>query len=144
MILSPVMAQDPATAEPTAELTVTPGPPDVSPIEDPNVVGGLSSTVVFAIFASLFVIVQGVIQFLHTRNYAELLKGYKSALERKDVRDEVEQRYMQSSASIQDLVTLLHAAVNAAKNMNIPVLDDFLEEGGEFLDDVTDGRPNDA
>lgn len=99
-------------------------------------------TQVFVVFAFIYLILNGIITALRERNHTALLAGYKAALERKDVRDAAEDAYKRASVTVQDAIRMFHSIVKVIGNLNLPVLDDYLEEGGEFLEDVTDGEPN--
>lgn len=112
-----------ATAEPPEIIIVQP----VQPIPDSPL--GITPNTLWTILAV------GAFLFAAFRDRSggplvELLK-------RQDVRAEAQSKYLQSSIAIQDLVKLLKAGVVFGANMNLPGLDPVLDEGQDFLDDIT-------
>lgn len=139
------------TSQPTFEATVEPTvvveptlPPPVEEPEDPNsdVVGGLTSEQLFAIFAAIVFLAQGLFNALKDRNHAALFAKYQAALERKQVRDEAEAAFQRSAIPVKDAILMVKSILTAAGNFQIPILDQYIDEGAEFLDDVTDGEAN--
>jgi hypothetical protein len=140
----PAFAQtDEPTADPTAEVTAEPTlPAPEAPSEPLEPVAGVEVNTVWPIaaFASLLII--GAIAAIKERNATRLLERYIEALERKDVKDLGEQRYIQGSISFQDLIVLSKAGFTFAGNLNLPLVDGAVDATRDYLDAITDGKEN--
>ncbi len=120
------------TAEPTL-VTIPIGPVDPLPGQTSDIVTPNFIWVIVILGIAIFLVIR-------ERNFKALI----DAMERKDVRNELERQYAHSSIATKDLVSLAKAGVVYAAGLDIPALDGLLEEGADFLDDITDGEEDDA
>lgn len=84
----------------------------------------------------------GVVLSLQQRNIGRLIELNHEALQNRRVQDEAEAAYLRSSLAIKDIIHLLRAGVLVAGRLDVPLLDPLIDDYGTFLENVTDGRPN--
>lgn len=90
----------------------------------------------------IFTIGSGAIVAVQQRNIGRLLTATEATLKNKQVQDEAERRYMESSLSVQQTINLLRAIVQFGGSMNLPGVDTLVDEAGNFLGNISDGKPN--
>lgn len=93
------------------------------------------TTIAVMLFTGLFMTIQ-------QRNMGALLGSVERTLQDKRVQDEAERRYIQSSASFQDLIKFMHAAATYVGSKDLPGVDPMLDAAAGFLGAITDGKPN--
>lgn len=71
-----------------------------------------------------------------------LFSGFREALQRREIIDEAEKQYLRSSLSVQDFIKLIESGIVFGSTLDIPKVDEYLEEAKEFIDKVTDGKEN--
>lgn len=126
------LAQD--STEPVDDVTVISIEPTFN-LQDG--LTGTELTVIGAIAVFVFTAIRGIIR---DRSVGNLIGHYQALLERDDLRNEVERRYLSTSLRIQDISQLFKTFVHVLAEANIPLVDGFLDVTDDFLDDVTDGE----
>lgn len=105
-------------------------------------VAGVTASSAWPYVAVLALLVIGVMEAVHYRSTEKLLNRYDEALRRKDVRDEGERKFMESSLTVQDWIKAVAGITGAVGGLNIPVLDKIVDPAADFLDAISDGKPN--
>lgn len=141
VMVLPLTAQE-STHELRATVVDGAGQPVLVVSADDGFPGPFTVEQALAIIAAIYLVVNGFIQMLREKNYERLLDGYKQALARKDLQDEAERQYMRSSIPIKDAIQLMRSGLTVAGNLNFPIADGAIDASKDFLDRVTDGKPN--
>lgn len=90
----------------------------------------------------LITLIMGLYAWLVDRNSKRFIEAVNKVLDDKRVKDETERRYLQSSLTTQDFVHMVQSVVSVISSINLPVIDEAVDNLDEFLEDVTDGVEN--
>lgn len=90
----------------------------------------------------LITLLVGAIAALMDRNSKRFTDAITKIVGDKNVKDEAERRYLESSLTTQDFVHMLHSVVTVLGAINLPLVDSTIDDVGEFLEEVTDGVVN--
>lgn len=132
MVVGGVNAQ-----EATPPLTPPEGNGEVIVLEP-----GSGYSTLFVLALVVVTIGGGVLLALQQRNINQLIASVDKTLTNKYVMDEAERRYMESSLSVQQAITFMRAAFQFAGGMNLPGVDGLVDDAAEFLENITDRKPN--
>lgn len=141
--LAVVPTQIVITSVPPIETGIAPEPTRVPVIGDPIVLQpGSADNTWFIVTTIAVMLFTGLFMTIQQRNMGALLSSVERALQDQRVQDEAERRYIQSSASFQDLIKFMHAAATYVGSKDLPGVDSVADAAAGFLDAITDGQPN--
>ncbi len=132
-VAAPSLAQE---VTPAATPVVTPVPVELEPV------AGIRASDIWPFVAIIALLIFGVFEAWHKHDINRLFDRYDEALKRKDTRDYGERKFTESALSVQDTVLMVQGIVKVLAGLNIPIVDQPLESTKQYLDDITDGKPN--
>jgi transcriptional regulator of nitric oxide reductase len=101
-----------------------------------------SDIVTLGLLAFAFIVILvGIVGAIMTRSIKPLVDALVKLMDDRNIQNEAERRYTQSSLSVQDFIALVRSGVVVVGGMNLPVIDQAFDKA-EFLDKVTDGEDN--
>ena len=92
---------------------------------------------VYAVALVIALLMIGLLSAVRERSTSKLIESVNRALDNKTIRDQTEQRYMESSLSVQEFVKLLASFSTVIGSLNLPGVDPLADKAAEFLQDVT-------
>lgn len=137
--LAVVGAQDVALATntPTGGMGMDSDFGTVSESDGSDAVLNMERADVYAVALVIALLLIGLLSAVRERSTSKLIESINRALDNKVIRDQTEQRYLESSLSVQEFVKLLASFSTVIGSLNLPGVDPLADKAAEFLQDVT-------